>query len=176
MLRPGKSGQTSEIATWMRTHIEDDPMIVVVDDFAGSGATLAKGMERFRNQIDGALWRRYCDEGRISVVIMFAFPEAIDHVRKKCPGIHVVPANVLGDELRACGEDANIFEGETELRFARDVLLQIGRELYPNAPLGFGDIGGLVAFHNTVPNNTLPIFWSNGRVGDKEWRPIFPRP
>ncbi|WP_441232765.1 phosphoribosyltransferase-like protein [Bradyrhizobium sp. 1200_D9_N1_1] len=176
MLRPGKSGQTSEIATWMRTHIEDDPMVVVVDDFAGSGATLAKGIERFRNQTDRALWRRYCDEGRISVVIMFAFPEAIDHVRKRCPGIHVVPANILGDELRACGEDADIFEGETELRFARDVLLQIGRELYPSAPLGFGDIGGLVAFHNTVPNNTLPIFWSNGRVGDKEWKPIFPRP
>jgi hypothetical protein len=31
--------------------------------------------------------------------------------------------------------------------------------------MGFGDIGGLVAFHNTVPNNTLPVFWSNGPCG-----------
>lgn len=107
---------------------------------------------------------------------MFAFPEAIECVRKKSSGIHVVAATVLGEELRACGEEAGIFESGAELRFAKDVLLQIGRELYRDAPLGFGDLGALVAFHNTVPNNTLPIFWSNGRVGDKEWKPIFPRP
>jgi hypothetical protein len=71
---------------------------------------------------------------------------------------------------------AGIFESAADLRFAKDILLQIGRELYPDAPLGFGDLGALVAFHNTVPNNTLPVFWSNSRVGDKQWKPIFPRP
>jgi hypothetical protein len=176
MLRPGKSGPTGDVGTWMRSHLEDDPMIVVVDDFAGSGTTLGKGIERFRTQTDRTLWRRYCDEGRLSAVVMFAFPEAIEHVRRKSLGVHIVAATVLGEELRACGEEAGIFESGAELRFAKDVLLQIGRELYPDAPLGFGDLGALVAFHNTVPNNTLPIFWSNGRVGDKQWKPIFPRP
>jgi len=37
-------------------------------------------------------------------------------------------------------------------------------------------MGLLVAFHNTYPNNTLPIFWSNGMVGERDWKPIFPRP
>jgi hypothetical protein len=106
---------------------------------------------------------------------MFAFPEALELVRKKCSGVHVVAATVLGDELRACTEEAGIFENPSDLRFARDVLLQIGRELYPSAPLGYGDLGALLAFHNAVPNNTLPIFWSNGRVAGKQWKPIFPR-
>jgi len=176
MLRPGKSGPTAEISTWMRTHLENDPMVVVVDDFAGSGETLAKGMESFRRQIDRKLWAKYSGEGRISVAVMFAFPEAIELVQARCPGVHVVAATILGEEVRALADEANIFESEEDHRFAKDVLLQIGRELYPSAPLGFGDLGALVAFHNTIPNNTLPIFWSNGRAGDREWRPIFPRP
>ena len=90
--------------------------------------------------------------------------------------MQIVAANILGDELRACAEEAMIFEGEAERRFARDVLVQLGRELYPDAPLGYGDLGALVAFHNTIPNNTLPIFWSNGRVRERQWVPIFPRP
>src|SRR5579872_5127236 len=100
---------------------------------------------------------------------MYAFPEAIDRLRTSNDGLNVVAATILGDELRGCSEDAAIFESESDLRFARDVLLQIGRELYPAAPLGFGNLGALVAFHNSIPNNTLPIFWINGQVGERPW-------
>jgi len=125
--------------------------------------------------VDPSIWQRYIREERISVFVMFAFKEAIDRVREKCAGVHAVATKVFGDDLRACAGESEIFANEEEVRFARNVLLQLGRELYPDAPLGFGDLGALVAFHNSVPNNTLPIFWSNGRVGERAWRPIFPR-
>ena len=32
-----------------------------------------------------------------------------------------------------------------------------------------------MAFHNTVPNNTLPIFWSSGSVNNRQWTPLLPR-
>ncbi|MGH9429134.1 MAG: phosphoribosyltransferase-like protein, partial [Terriglobia bacterium] len=175
MMRPGKSAAINEISTWMRSHIDNDPMVVIVDDFAGTGTTLAQGLKRFKDQIDRTTWQHYVDSGRISVFVMFAFPEAIDHVRKQCLGSQVVAATTLGDELRACVEESGIFQDEAELRFAQDVLLQVGRELYPDAPLGFGNLGALVVFHNAAPNNTLPIFWSNGRVGERLWKPLFPR-
>ena len=83
--------------------------------------------------------------------------------------------NIFGDNVRALDADAGIFLNDEEIQFARDVMIQIGRELTPQIPLGYGDMGALVAFHNTVPNNTLPIFWSSGVVNDKLWKPLFPR-
>ena len=175
MIRPGKSGAATEIGGWMRSHIDDDPIVVVVDDFAGSGKTLAKGLKRLKENVDAATWSRYVEEHRVSVFVMYAFPEAIEHARQACPGLHIVAAQVLGDDLRACSEDSGIFDNDGERRFTRDVLVQLGRELYPDAPLGFGDLGALVAFHNAIPNNTLPIFWSAGRVSGRPWKPLLPR-
>jgi hypothetical protein len=160
----------------MERHFVDDPMLVIVDDFAGTGETLVKGIQRCEKKIEKDVWRKYLDDGRISLFVMYSFPEALDNIRSKCHGVNVVGSTVLGDELRSCGEEAGIFDDDRDRRFARDIVLQLGRELYPDAPLGFGSLGALVAFHNTIPNNTLPIFWSNGRVGGRAWNPIFPRP
>ena len=137
-------------------------MVIIVGHLR-SGASLAKGISGFHKSVDLSGPPPFVASGRISVFVMFAFPEAIEQLRKSYPELHVVAANTLGDELRALASDASIFEDEADHRFARDMLLQIGRDLYPDAPLGFGDMGALVAFHNAVPNNTLPIFWSNGR-------------
>ncbi len=82
---------------------------------------------------------------------------------------------VFGDEVRGLDPEANIFSDAGELKFAQDILLQIGRQLTPQAPLGYGDMAALVGFHNTIPNNTLPIFWSNGTVNERRWNPLFPR-
>ena len=82
---------------------------------------------------------------------------------------------VFSDEVRALDPDSGIFVDEGTRKFATDMLLQLGRELLPQMPMGFGDMAALVAFHNTVPNNTLPIFWSNGSVNGRPWRPLLPR-
>ena len=79
------------------------------------------------------------------------------------------------DEVRALSVDAGIFEEEADRVFAQDVMLQIGRQLVPQNPLGFGDMAALVSFHNTIPNNTLPVFWSAGRANGREWKPLLPR-
>ena len=176
IMRPGKSGPAEEMGTWMERHLEEDPMLVIVDDFAGTGDSLTKGIRRFKDKIERELWNKYTKDGRISLFIMYSFPEALLNIRLKFPGLHVVGSAVLSDELRGCAEESGIFADAGDRRFARDVVLQLGRELYPDAPLGFGGLGALVAFRNTIPNNTLPIFWSNGRAGGRVWNPIFPRP
>ena len=96
-------------------------------------------------------------------------------MRDAFPGVDVVAATVLGDELRACDEGAGIFADEAERRFAEQVLQQIGRELSPKAPMGHGGLGALVVFHNTAPNNSLPVLWCSGTVGERPWRALFQR-
>jgi hypothetical protein len=175
IMRPGKCGDAGEIASWMRSHIKEDPLVVVVDDFSGTGTTMRSGLKKLKNEVDPAIWKKYVADGRISTYIMFAFPEALQKIRDECPGVETIAATTLGEDLRALDADAHIFADEPERRFATDVLTQIGRELIPQTPLGFGDMGGLVVFHNAAPNNTLPIFWSHGRVSERLWKPLFPR-
>src|SRR5690606_7671884 len=44
-LRPGKSGSLASVAEWMGNRLDTDAMLVVVDDFAGTGRTLTAGLE-----------------------------------------------------------------------------------------------------------------------------------
>ena len=121
------------------------------------------------------IFEKLLEERRVAFVLAQTFSEAIDRIKSVEPRISVVAANVFGVEVRAFDPDAGIFETVQEAEFAKEVMLQIGRELTNSMPLGFGDQGALIAFYDTVPNNTLPIFWSNGKVNDKQWKPLFPR-
>lgn len=174
-LRPGKCTPAVDLDVWMRGHVDSDAIVVLVDDFSGTGGTLVKGLRRFRQKISEEVWQRYIDEKRIALYVMYAFPEALDLLRKEFPGVEVSAANVFGDEVRACDDEAGIFNSADERNFARQVIQQLGRELTPGSPLGHGGMGALVVFHNATPNNTLPIFWSGGNVGERPWRPLFPR-
>lgn len=175
-LRPGKSGSAESITEWMKQHLDKDALIVFVDDFGGTGQTLIKGFKKFYEQLtsDRKLTRLLI-QGRILCYLLYAFPEAVERLRGTYPRIQFLAANVFDEEVRALDENAGIFDNTNEINFAKDILLQIGRELYHQYPLGYGEMGALVAFHNTVPNNTLPIFWSSGTVNDKPWKPLFPR-
>jgi hypothetical protein len=175
LMRAGKCASAAEVGTWMKSHLADDPIVIVADDFAGTGKTVSDGLKDFQKSVDPKVWSKYVSDGRIAVYVMFSFPDALKRISRTCAGIKALAANVLGDDLRALDQEAGIFESDAERRFAMDMLTQIGRELTPQAPLGFGDMGALVAFHNAAPNNTLPIFWSNGEVNEKSWRPLFPR-
>jgi len=175
ILRAGKCASLVDVGSWMRSHADDSALIVVVDDFAGTGQTLANGLREFQSTAAQAVMSRYLGEGRLACYVMYAFAEAVDEIRAAAPGFEVVAANYFAEEVRAFEEDSGIFSEERDRRFARDVMMQIGRELAPQMPIGFGDLGALVLFHNTVPNNTLPVFWAAGRVSERPWVPLFPR-
>ncbi len=173
-MSPGKCSGVEGMPTWLRGHLNDDPILVVVDDFAGTGNTLARGLDRLWS-LDSRLFSKVAKEGRVVCCLQTAFPEAIRRVRRKFPDVHILPMTTFDDEVRAFAPGASIFKDEDERAFAQHVMLQIGRHLAPQNPLGFGNMAALVSFHNTVPNNTLPVFWCAGRVNDREWKPLLPR-
>ena len=174
-LRPGKAGPLKSMGTWLGTHANEDALLLVADDFAATGSSLVKGFRAACKQYGDQL-APFLEEGRVLCYILYALPEALDQLRDKFPDLEVNCTMCFGDEVRALNPRAGIFEDDAELQFVKEMVLQLGRELVPQFPLGFGDMGLLVSFHNTIPNNTLPIFWSHGSVAEKSWKPLFPRP
>lgn len=173
-LNPGKSGSASEISSWIRSHAQSDAMIVILDDLSSTGRTIRNGLQSWLRENQEVL-APFLKERRIMLGLLYATGSALDSIAEVDERISILPANMLGSDVFAFDPDAGIFQNAAELDFARDVMLQIGRELTPQNPLGFGDQGLLFAFHNTVPNNTLPVFWSNGRVNERPWKPLFSR-
>ena len=174
-LRPGKSGPLKSMGTWLGTHADQDALLLVADDFAATGNSLVRGFGAACDQY-GEQLAPFFEEGRVLCYTLYAMPEALDQLREKFPDLEVNCMKCFGDEVRALSPDAGIFGDYAEVQFVTEMVLQLGRELVRQSPLGFGDMGLLVAFSNTIPNNTLPIFWSNGSVAEKPWKPLFPRP
>jgi len=173
-IHAGKCGALEEASSWIRSHLDQDPILVIADDFTASGATLDKGLRKAMND-KGSGFRELVSEGRVICCVLTAFPEAIQRIKKAHPQIPVIAMRVFGDDVRALEAESEIFEDAGTRQFAKDMLLQLGRELTPQMPLGYDDMGVLVAFHNTVPNNTLPIFWSTGTVNGRPWHALLPR-
>ena len=173
-MSPGKCGSVEGMHSWLKGHMEDDPILVVVDDFSGTGNTLMAGLERLWSY-DRPLFSELAKEGRVVCCLQTAFPDAIRRVKRKFSKVQVLAMTTFDDDLRAFVPQAGIFEDDGEMAFAQDVMLQIGRQLVPQNPLGYGNMAALVSFHNTIPNNTLPVFWSAGKANGREWKPLFPR-
>ena len=173
-MRPGKIGPVEEVPTWVRGHAEWNPLVVVVDDFAGTGSTLRRGLERLWS-LDRTMMLELAEEQRLICCLQTAFSEAVCSVSKKFAGIQFLVMRHFDNEVRAFQPEAKLFEDDGQRKFAQEVMLQIGRQLVPQHPLGYGDMEALVCFHDTIPNNTLPVFWSAGSVNGRRWTPLFPR-
>jgi hypothetical protein len=60
-----------------------------------------------------------------------------------------------------------------DLNLLEQLAKQYGGVLFPGHALGYRDGQLLIGFTHNTPDNTLPIFWNEGRTAS--WRPIFVR-
>jgi hypothetical protein len=171
---PGKCDQISKIDSWMASHLDSDPIIVIVDDFSGTGNTIVKGLSKVWGN-ENKYFSKLASEGRVVLILQSALPTAVERIKHEYPDIKLRTIHVFDESVMAFKPPEGIFSDVAEFNFAKEVMTQIGRQLTSQAPLGYGDMAALICFHNTIPNNTLPIFWSNGKVNGKQWKPLFPR-
>jgi hypothetical protein len=141
--------------------------VVLVDDFIGSGQTIAKTLDMVG------------DGGR-SDVQFFAFaisgiPEALVELeqgpRAAGLGLRVEVAHPLTASQRPFQPESTVYKTHEEQTRAETVVREFGTRLVPSMPLGFGSQTALVTFPDNCPNNAPPILWSHA----KGWRPLFPR-
>jgi hypothetical protein len=173
-LRPAKRDHLARIDDWVRRHLSDDALLVVVDDFAGSGETIVRGI-RSSIKTMREEWQTLVKDGRVACCLLFSFAEARRRIQQEFPDMKVLTARVFDEGLMAFDPGAGIFESDAERALANEMAVDVGEQLYAGYPLGVGRLGALVCFDNAIPNNTLPVFWSSGSVRGKQWTPLFPR-
>jgi hypothetical protein len=81
----------------------------------------------------------------------------------------------LDSSFKAFGPESRYFVGAPSwfnVDIARALALHYGQNLYGD-PLGYKDGQLLLGFSHNTPDNTLPIFWNEGRKAP--WVPIFIR-
>ena len=108
-ISPGVCGSIEEMYRWAQSHIDRDPILAVVDDFAGTGNTLVKGFEQLWD-LDKSLFTELAKEGRIICCLQSAFSDAILYLDQKYPGIEVLPIRIFGDEVRGLSEKRGHFQ------------------------------------------------------------------
>ena len=83
-LRPSKVGPSNSIYEWMKSRINDDPIVLIVDDFAGTGNTLIKGLNSFLNNPEYSdVLKRYLKERRIFLWSIVYIPQSPRCTKRK---------------------------------------------------------------------------------------------
>jgi len=150
----------------------DYKAVVVVDDFIGSGRTVAELLT-----IGGTALNAISDavQGKLFMVVVCGMSEGSRLVQKVIEEsglklqLHVL--DTIETATGVFGTNSAVFRDEAERGRARDTAYKYGLELLSDWPLGYGNCEAAVVFDNKIPNNCLPILW----VEKKGWRPLFRR-
>ncbi|MCP1274993.1 ATP-binding protein [Gluconobacter albidus] len=148
--------------------------IVIVDDVAATGSSLSKNLEKFIEKNN-----EYFSAHKLPIVViaLMATEEADLLVRKtlrkwKDIEIDFRVCEKINKDSFIFSDYSNIWNDHEERDRAKALALEIGNKISKKTPIGYGDMSLLLAFSDTVPNNTLTLIHSSC----KEWRALLERP
>jgi len=147
--------------------------IVFLDDFCGSG-TQAK---RYASQLLKDFRRLGPENLQIHYYVLFATSKGLQSVRKGAAFDRVGAVCELDASFKCLSPRSRYFRDSNPpitREFAAQLCDFYGSGLYRQNPRGFGNGQLLVGFEHNVPNNSLPIIWSQG-TASRRWSPAFRR-
>lgn len=141
--------------------------VVLVDDFIGSGKTIAKALTALTDvKSDGVQFFAFAVTG---------LPEALGKLERTkdaaALNLRVEVAHPLTLSQRPFAAESSVFANEDDQARAEQIVRRYGSQLVSSMPLGFEQQAALVTFPDNCPNNAPPIFWSDANG----WRPLFLR-
>ena len=145
--------------------------LLLIDDFAGSGETLVKGLDR------AMPFLRLANRRGIPIVLcaVVGFAHARTHIeeyiadQKLNAKVHF--CDTLGSEHQVFSDHSALFPDAAERARAKQVVEGIWERTPGNNPMGYNDTQAAIVFYGSCPNNTLPILWSSS----DGWIPLFSR-
>jgi hypothetical protein len=172
-LRITKASVSSLADLPLRLGDDNIHVILVLDEFAGTGTQISKTVAECRSRLFESQpdWE---NETTIAVGLgVVADTTVVDTVAAS--GCEVVTGLQLGMRCRAFDPEADIFESEEDRLAAEELFRAVGRALGAPHPLGFKGQGMLVLFESNCPNNTLPALWRSGAYAGRPWTALFDR-
>lgn len=157
-------------------YMPSHPIIVLVDDWAGSGEQIRTLLGHHKTQLL-ALAKATSDRGThaaFRVLFVACYEPAAAEIDAFFSQLgldgHTVVARRLAPTDRCVGSQSRVIPNE-QARSAFEAFAQeVGIQLWPEYPLGWPPGGLLVVFPHDVPNNTLPLLWKPNRR--PRWRPL----
>ena len=146
---------------------------VFIDDFCGSGQQAQSYSTGTVEDI-----KALNPEAEVSYFVLCGTSTGMNVVRDNTAFDYVRCVFELDESFRCFSQMSRYFPSlwpnEIKRDFAERMCREYGHRLTPMASLGYEDCQLLIAFQHNTPDNTLPIFWSEGS-DVTPWRPVFKR-
>lgn len=158
----GKSSSVYERMVLLKTKAARRPrsLIILLDDFVGSGESAVKAIKRYR-----ADFQKPSD--RLVVVAAAAQQQGIDLIANEKVGTYAAIVRTKG-----ISESEVITDRPAALAIMDNLEMRLG--VHPDYLRGYRQCEALVKMTRT-PNNTLPIFWHPTTATGDEWPAPFRR-
>ena len=153
--------------TWELNNLPEGSTIIFVEDIIGTGTQSVDYILNKVNQIIKPSHEPY-------LLSLCATPNGLKKVSENTH-FKVMPGIILEEEFQHYSEKSKIFTQKE-----RQKLIKANNLLKKEGSYDF-DLGLLLAFYFTIPNNAMPIFWKDSysyvdRDGkEKEWMALLPR-
>jgi hypothetical protein len=144
--------------------------VVIVDDFVGSGQQIIDFWNK--PKIAGETLTNIATANNLEVTYLslVATRYGLNRVGRMTPGLQVVSCEVLEDSYRIFSAPSLYLGPHDELLVARRYLETLCQ--HRNIPLlGFHKLDFAVAFHHSIPDATLPLFFTK----NSRWNPLIKR-
>lgn len=140
--------------------------VVFIDDFTGTGGQFLKNkvVKLVTNYVESVSENK----PKLTFITLVATENAVKNIQQK----NIIEVIALHIRWKAFAIDDEKFINFNQ-KYGEGLCVINGKDLY----LGWGEIGETIVFYYNVPNNTLPIIWSDSisPFTKKEWIPLFPR-
>lgn len=155
-----------------------DSPVMIVDDFVGSGNQMIETWHRSYISTAGqpdTFAGAVQNGASVYFVPIVATQYGLEEVKSKCSGLTISPAHVLDDRYSLTAPDSVLWPDDLKsdaLSFLYNASRRAG--IVDECEFGwrgFHDLALALAFHHSVPDSTLPLFFWN-RNG---WKPLIAR-
>lgn len=145
----------------------DIESLILVDDFLGTGDT---AVDFWNSPTIQHIIKRF-PHIQLYYMVLVALKKGIDTIKNET-NLNIICPQIFDEEYRVFSDKSTVFPDKKKRNIAKQVCENYGEYLEGKRnALGYKNSETLLGFHHNIPDNTLPIIWSD----EREWYPIFKR-